>query len=335
MRKIVLLRSKNRAATEYYYNIIKEAIVKASDFTEDVYEGEEFQAKRDDIIVVGSCLSFLRVWRKGYKNVITWFQGSLPEESYMRNHSTIRKKTLEFIERLSLKHSKLVIFVSEAMKDHYENYYHIKIKNYYVMPCFNTEFSMSETGNDGRYQTPTFTYVGGLSAWQCINETLALYKEIEKEFDFRCSLLILTPQKDEAEQLVIKAGITNYTIKTVHYTEIAGELHDVSFGFNLRQDNIVNRVATPTKLANYVANGVIPIVSSCVEDFVERSKSNPFIVVVHDMNDTGMVAKEIKRIIDTGIRYNEVYNACKDYFKDYYNVDYHIGRLTEKLTNEV
>jgi len=331
MRKTILLRSKNRDATEYYYNIIKKSLMKISDNIEDVFEGDSFQAKRDDLIVVGSCLSFIRMWISGYRNIITWFQGTLPEESYMRNQSNFRKKMLELIEMIALKKSTAVIFVSNAMKTHYEDYYRINVESYYIMPCFNTSFTMPHMGDDTRYQKAVFAYVGGLGRWQCIRETMALYKEIEKQFEGKSSLLILTSQKEEARKMVEGAGIRNCTIKTVHYSEIPQELQHVSFGFNLRQDNIVNRIATPTKLANYVANGVIPIVSDCVKDFVDHSTNNPYVVVVDDMDNTTKIVDKIKRMIDLRIYYTEVYQACKQYFVEYYNADYHVKNLADKL----
>lgn len=335
MRKIVLIRSKNTDATDFYYNILKAALVRVSEKVEDVYEGDHFCARRDDLIVVGGCLSFFRMWLKGYKNIVTWFQGVLPEESYMRNHSLLRKKILEIVECLALKKSKIAIFVSESMKTYYEKCYKIYFSEYYIMPCFNTQFDLQEEGDDNRYRYPIFTYVGGLNSWQCVKETLSLYKEIERIFHDKSSLLILTRQRSEAEKMLKEAGIKNYTIKTVHYTEISKELRNVSFGFNLRRDNVVNRVATPTKLANYVANGVIPIVSSCVEDFVNKSRNNPYVIVVEDMENMSAVAESIQKLVASGISYRDIYRASKEYFNEYYNTEYHIKELADVIARKI
>lgn len=331
MKKIVLLRSKNKDATEFYYDIVKAALIRVSDDVEDVYEGEQFRARREDLVVVGSCLSFLRMWLRGYRNIITWFQGVLPEESYMRNHNLIRRNVLEIIEKFALRKSRVAIFVSNAMKNYYENYYKITFDNFYIMPCFNTYFAMQNSGDNSRYENPVFTYVGGLNAWQCINETIMLYREIEKVFKCKSSMLILTRQRNEAEEIVKKIGIKNYTIKTVHYKNISEELRNVAFGFNLRRDNVVNRVATPTKLANYVANGVIPIVSSCVEDFVTISKNNPYVIAVENMENLTCVAEKVRELLASGVTYEKVFCASKEYFTEYYNSEHHVKRIAELI----
>lgn len=45
-------------------------------------------------------------------------------------------------------------------------------------------------------------------------------------------------------------------------------LADVKFGFVLRNDVPVNRVATPTKLSSYLSAGVIPVFSKYLKDFI-------------------------------------------------------------------
>ena len=101
----VLLRSKNVSATEFYYNIIQQALKKRYDLIYDGFEESELPAKKDILIVCGSCTQMLRIWKKGYRKIVTWYQGTLPEESYMRNHSWLRKKVLSCIEKFALEHS--------------------------------------------------------------------------------------------------------------------------------------------------------------------------------------------------------------------------------------
>lgn len=60
-------------------------------------------------------------------------------------------------------------------------------------------------------------------------------------------------------------------------------LRDVKFGFVLRDDIAVNNVATPTKLSSYLSAGVIPIYSSALKDFYEKTKFMHCFVLVDDM----------------------------------------------------
>ena len=254
----ILLRSKNESATEFYYNIIQKALKKRYDLIYDGFEESELPKKKNILIVCGSCTQMFKIWIKGYRKIVTWYQGTLPEESYMRNHSWIRKKVLSSIERFALKHSIGNIVVSEAMIDHYENTYKLKLNNTYVMPCYNVEFQR-ETIISKNPESRVFVYAGGLSKWQCIEQMLHLYKRIEDRVEGQTKLLFFTPEIEKAKQLVSDNRIVNCDVSCVHYSELAEKMKQAKFGFALREDTVVNRVATPTKLANYVASGIILI----------------------------------------------------------------------------
>lgn len=329
--KTVLLRSKNVSATEFYYDIVKKSLEQCSELIYDGFETRELPKDRDVIIVVGSCIAFVKARAMGYRKIVTWFQGVLPEESYMRNQNKYRKKILEIIEKYALRKSTVSIFVSEALKEHYEKKYRVKIENDYIMPCFNAvlnEKGFEKRENDKR----VFTYTGGLSKWQCIEQTLKLYKRVEALAQEKVELLLLTPEQEKAAALVKKYGIKNAEITCVHYTKLPEKLQNVSFGFTLREDNVVNRVATPTKLANYIANGIMPIYSKCILDFASISKDNPYQVVIEDVDN--IREDEIEKIIsllDKDVPMEELKEQSKRYFKHYYNPEWHIRKLAERL----
>lgn len=332
--KYILLRSDNLSATEFYYDIIRDALAQSGDLIFDGLEGEALPEQKDALVVVGSCMSMLHVWKQGYRNVATWFQGILPEESYMRNHSWYRMKILNRIEKFALKNSKKVFFVSEAMRKHYEKKYRLEITNAYVMPCFNTEYHPEKILSKD-YSEKIFTYTGGLSAWQCIDQTLKLYKRIEERSGNTTKLLLLTPEKEKAEQMVQAHQIQNAEIKYVHYSELSQALEPVSFGFALREDNPVNRVATPTKLANYLANGIIPIYSECICDFAKQSQDHPLPIMIKDVNQ--IADSEVDRILKlldqerTGVK---IHSEFKGYFEQYYNAKWHQNQIAEWITRD-
>ena len=331
----VLLRSKNVSATEFYYNIIQQALKKRYDLIYDGFEESELPAKKDILIVCGSCTQMLRIWKKGYRKIVTWYQGTLPEESYMRNHSWLRKKVLSCIEKFALEHSVGNIVVSEAMIDHYENTYKLKLNNTYVMPCYNVEFQ-KECIISKNPESRVFVYAGGLSKWQCIDQMLRLYKRIEDRVEGRTKLLFFTPEIEKAKQLVADNGILNCEVSCVHYSELAEKMKQAKFGFALREDTVVNRVATPTKLANYVASGIIPVYSECIHDFYKQSSSNPYQIAIHDVNN--IKDDEVDRIIklmDKTIDGEILQASMHTYFDKYYNTEWHINNLAEMLGKQI
>ncbi len=329
--KTVLLRSKNIAATEFYYDIIRDALHLCSDLLLDGFEGDPLPEDKEALVIAGSCMSFRRLWKQGYRNIVTWFQGALPEESFLRNGSRLRRMVLEHIEKTALKKSKMPIFVSEAMARHYREKYKLPLKNYYVMPCFNARFQ-EETVAQKDYSNCVFTYTGGLSQWQCIRQTLALYQRIEERSGGRAKLLLMTAQQEQAQKLLEEFGIQNGEVSFVHYTQLPQALSGVSFGFNLRRDNAVNRVATPTKLCNYVASGIIPIYTRCIGDFAQVSGDSPFQVVLEDADH--ITDAEVDKILSL-MEYppQDALEHFGKYFETYYNPQYHAKALAEKLRN--
>ena len=332
--KAALLRSRNISATEFYYDTIAKAVKEHHVLLYDGFEETELPKQKDILVICGSCTEMLRLWLKGYRKIVTWFQGTLPEESYMRNRKWLRRVVLSVIERFALKHSVVSITVSNAMIKHYENKYGIRLKNVYTMPCYNVEFHESDF-SEKKADSQVFVYAGGLSSWQCIEQMLKLYKNIEDKTEGKTKLLFLTPQIDEAGALIKQYGIANCEVKCVHYSELAREMRQAKFGFALREDTVVNRVATPTKLANYVASGIIPIYSDCIGDFYQQSQHNPYQVAIHDVNQ--ITDEEQKRILDllkTKIDSAELQKKMYTYFDQYYNTEWHIKNLSNVL-NEI
>lgn len=331
----VLLRSKNVSATEFYYNIIGQALKEKYNLIYDGFEESEIPAKKNVLVVCGSCTQMLKLWKNGYRKIATWYQGALPEESYMRNHSWLRKKVLSLIEKFSLRHSVLNIVVSEAMIEHYEQSYKLKLNNAYVMPCYNVEFQKDRILSKNP-ESRIFVYAGGLSKWQCIEQMLQLYKRIEDRVNGRAKLLFFTPELEKARQLVVDNKIVNCEVSCVHYSELAEKMKQAKFGFALREDTVVNRVATPTKLANYVASGIIPVYSECVHDFYIQSRNNPYQIAIHDVNNiTDREVDCIIKLLDETIDGESLQSGMHTYFDKYYNTKWHIKNLAEMLGKQI
>ena len=79
-----------------------------------------------------------------------------------------------------MKKAKMIFYVSHYMKDYYEALAHRKFTDKsYVMPCFNETLD-TEVFEKKDYSQKIFTYVGSLDLWQCFEETVDIYAEIEK-----------------------------------------------------------------------------------------------------------------------------------------------------------
>ena len=180
MIKILENKYDKKDVVQRYIEIITKSISKLDLDFEHVSNINDI--KKDDIVVTTNIDDALKVLLLKKARVINWYQGIRPEESFIRNKSTLRKIILESIEKFVLKKSLLNIFVSYGMKEYYYDKYYFDKSNYFIMPCFNTKINKINK-NKFNQENINFTYIGGLSKWQCIEETLSIYKQIENNHE--------------------------------------------------------------------------------------------------------------------------------------------------------
>lgn len=283
---------------------------------------------KKELIVFPMGNDAFKYYVKGFHNIVMWQQGVTAEESYMRHHSSIRRKILNFFDGFSMKHAKYVFFVSEALREYYENIIkHSLADKSYIMPCFNETFDRSRLEYKN-YNKKTFAYVGSLSVWQCFDETLEFYKQIEQRFD-DTELLVLTFEVDKAIECLQKSGIKKYKVKSVPQEQVKEELSDISYGFILRKDIIVNQVATPTKISSYLAAGVLPIFSDCLRDFNRISDGLNIGMAVG--SDICQSMDEVTSYIASNKNTENIIENIEKIFNTYYSIDYHTERITDEL----
>lgn len=318
--------TSNEVVTSYYMDIIYEAAKLTNSGVEKITLKD--RPFREDIIIVSTVIDALKFYLKGYNNIIIWLQGILPEESYLKHKSKIRRFILSFIEKRMILKAKLLFTVSDEMIEHYNNKYNVEIrKKSFTMPCFNTEFNPEAFKSIDRYKNKVFTYVGSLSPWQCFTETLEIYSYIEQRKN-NVELRIYTPSVEEAQKRVREKGIKNYRIEHVDNNELQSKLSKVTYGFIIRTDNVVNKVATPTKISSYLANGVVPIFSSSLRNFSKQTESMKYVYEVTDIKED---YEGILEFCECDIDEKELTMEYKKIFDVYYNREAYIDEISKVL----
>ena len=324
------IREDKMSVQEFYVRIIFKSL-ESIGYTCKFYNSieEALVEPKSSLYVSISHYYTLKMYLKGYKKQLYWVQGSSPDESFMRNHSYIRKFFISCIELFALEKAKYVFMVSQGMLNHYKQKYH---KDYsyktYVMPCYNDRIEYAHFNTPNKYENNVFCYVGGLSIWQCFPETVAFYKSIEDKIP-NAEFRVFTPDVDKAIQIMEEAGLKRYSAKFVKSDELSKELTECKFGFILRAKSPVNYVATPTKLSNYLASGLIPIVSDSVEYFNEVLKDCKYAVILSENSDT-------KKVIDLALQKAEGSKLLIEYseiFNKYYNDEYHVANISKKISD--
>lgn len=317
---------RNQIVTEYYVNIIKEAIVNNGNTISEITRLDKCKENRRKGIVVVSPLDVIKAKIYKYKTIIFWSQGLSAEESYMRNRSRVRYWVLKYITKNALKLATLKLFVSETMYKYYEKQFNLDLGNTFIMPCFNEEISKSNFNND-RYSNNYFLYAGGLDKWQCFRETALMYKKIE-EIIPNTKFLVLVREEEKAKYILDEIGVKNYVIDFVPKDKLNKKIEKIKFGFCIREKNPVNYVSTPTKLSSYIANGIIPICSHAVKDFSAKAKNSKYCIITDNIN-----IDQIVEMCRENVNSQDVYNDFINIFGNYYSRGLYIKELTKCMRN--
>lgn len=318
-----LLDCQNIAVTRDYLEVIAAALSSLG------YEAEWVESldrvKKSELVVFLRGKDAFRFFFKGYKNFIFWQQGATGDESFMRHGSRLRRKILDLMDIFSMKKAKMIFYVSEYMRSYYEKKAGTAFdKKSYIMPCFNEQLDRSVLDLKD-YSRKIFTYVGSLGPWQCFEETADVYAAIEKVIPdafFR----VLTFDTDKAKKILSEKGIKNYSVKSVPKEDVKGELEGATFGFVLRRDNEVNRVATPTKLSSYLAAGVLPIYSRCLVDFAARAADRSFAFPMDVGDDSSALLDFVTGEIDVE-HVKRVKEEIIELFDSYYSAKTHAENI--------
>lgn len=311
--KFDVVRCSNSVVTDYYLNVIGKACERVNS---------------DKNITITARYRDAVVAKIHGNKVIFWSQGVGAEEYAMRHNNKIKLFFVNVMAYLALKWSDFPVFVSNAMKEHYEKKYKIRFaeNKYYIMPCYNTSLREDAFSEKDKYVKNTFVYTGSMEKWQGVPHILECYKKIEDSGLPNAKLEIYTAEQEIAERLVKEAGLINYSIGCCTNEELQIVLGRIKYGFILREDNVVNRVSTPTKISTYLANGVIPIYSKCIASFQEVASMMTYVVEEED------IERKIRFFDAKQIEAENVLIEYRKVFDTYYSDEYHITNLVERLT---
>lgn len=325
-RAYIYINYPNIVVLNVYLDVIKEALTKLGYECEYIKSLENIN--KNDLIVFPMGKDAFKYYIKGYNNFILWQQGATGAESFMRHSSKIRRFILNFMDCFAMKKAKMIFYVSQYMQQYYEKMAHTSFnKKAYIMPCYNETLDTAVFSKKD-YSKKTFAYVGSLDLWQCFNETVEIFTEIEKQIP-EAHFKVLTFNTEKAEEILKSKAVKNYTVACVPKEEVKKELEDVSYGFIIRKDIDVNRVATPTKISSYLSAGVLPIYSTCLKDFHVQAHGKAFAYALNPKEDIeGLI-----HFINSGLDKKIVQQEIEDLFSTYYSDEYHVSNIIHCLAD--
>lgn len=317
-------------ATEYYVGIIKDALRQKGYESVDATRLKD--VPRRSIIVSVCPMEFLiSTLLKAPRKTMTWFQGIPPEEIRMMFRPSLKLTAKiwlnTFAERFSLKYAGMVLFVSRRMAKHYLEKFGMNPTCSLVMPCFNCtldEHLIRTTAK--RYATPSFVYAGSMAPWQCIDQTLELFKKINAAIP-KSTLTIYTGDKTEACRKLNEHGV-EAVVECKSLGDLPAALAKHKYGLIVRDDIEVNNVATPTKMNSYMAAGLIPVYSDVVEAYKENLSGCKYIVPF--MYEDECIDK-IRRFEQTPLNVESLICDYRKIFLNYWNRDKYVSEIASLL----
>jgi hypothetical protein len=180
--------------------------------------------------------------------------GCVVEETIQMQWRAKEITALSRAEENAFQHIGHLITVSDKMAAFYKTKYAPR-GSFYILPIFsNQQCSRPRKPNAG--SKPTIIYSGGTQIWQNVERMVSTISETIHKYTY----LVVTPSIEVFESMLEHEVRENMTIVSVPKKEVANYYAQADFGFVLRDDNIVNAVSCPTKIIEYIQNGIVPVV---------------------------------------------------------------------------
>lgn len=263
-----------------------------------------FKAKH---IYIHTMMNFLRslplVLLK--RNVFVDIHGVLVDELKYNNAPKWKIKLYERIEKMIIKKSFRIICVTEEMKKYYIEKFNVDDRKFIVLPILDHKINFNLIKSK-RYDKKHVIYAGNLDKWQNIDKMLDISsRHSEYEYQF------LVSDKDGLEKQMKSFDFTNIKIKydSVPKNKVPQFYKSASFGFVIRDNNILNKVSCPTKLVEYICNGIIPIMN----DFQLGDFKDLKYISVQDFENNNIPDEELLKEMayNNALIYSEIYKKSK------------------------
>lgn len=194
----------------------------------------------------------------GFTKIID-LHGAVPEE-FEYNNDIINQQKYNKIEKDAIKNANYIVVVTNAMKKHLETKYDGIIRGEFILLPIFQEITEENLNKAYKGNKPIIVYAGGLQKWQQVPKMLDAIRMTSNIYNYK----FYTPNPEIVLNIISNSHtrFDNVEVDCKQIKEIFQVYSECHFGFILREDIVVNHVACPTKLIEYLATGIIPIVDS-------------------------------------------------------------------------
>jgi glycosyltransferase involved in cell wall biosynthesis len=262
----------------------------------------------------------LRPWMRHMRTVLD-LHGIVPEENLFLGQP-LRAAIYGWLERRAMRHIDRFVSVSTGMTDYLLGKYPSMSRDRFsLLPMIRGAERPYDPNVEKEQReviglppdTPVAIYAGNTQKWQNIDTMI----EVIARCGDRMRVIILSSAIDEFRLRLRARGIDNVFLCHATQDELYKFYSVANYGFLLRDDNIVNNVANPTKLVEYLKYGIVPVVIT-----TKTSDLKPFEVEVLPAEELCAVPLSAQR----SFRNIEVFSRY--YCEDNYLLSKVIGDVT-------
>lgn len=195
--------------------------------------------------------------------VLDWHASQPEEFQYMKK--PFLRLLFSYFEKKAANFFDYYISVTRSMQNHFYDKYKVNPKCSFVIPISSSELGQTVVSESDKASPPVIVYCGGVQAWQNVEEMVCF---IRNNIDKNVLFLILTHQVEQFWDALKNGGVDlndiegKVTVKSAKPSELPAYYTSASYGLLLRDEHVLNKVANPTKLSEYLAYGITPIIKT-------------------------------------------------------------------------
>jgi hypothetical protein len=193
--------------------------------------------------------------------------GAVPEERALGGHGDVSLFTA--LEWEFYRAADRIVCVSQRMADHVRQKYGAP-RNPPILAPIAPAGAMDERRPESYRERPRVIYAGGAQSWQRLPDMLDLIAATRPNYDFVIHIHAVAEFVSGLKMRGIDAPAADLVIASASHAAVLDACRQADFGLVLRDDSVVNRVACPTKLVEYMKCGAIPVLDTlAVGDFAD------------------------------------------------------------------
>ncbi len=195
------------------------------------------------------------------------------------------------LEKRAVLESDFRLSVSSRLIDYWKDEFGYHSENHVVVPCtLSRNFKLDLASNEDYLQIRNalywkpddigMVYAGSTAGWQSFERLLEFLRPVLMQ-NPKIKVLFLS-KKDENNQKLKQQFPDQVQIKWLKPVEVQKYMSACDYGLLLRDKSVTNKVAAPTKFAEYLACGLSVIISDELGDYSDFVREHKCGIVLQD-----------------------------------------------------